>query len=70
MSWPQAAEYNMIQTNKQRPEIERAMYFAGYMYTSLGDWTNTRRLNWTELLSFLSVALWLYEVTGQFPELW
>jgi len=54
----------------QRPEIERVMYFACYLYISLGDWTNTRRLNYTKFLLFLSAPPWLHEVTGQFTELW
>ena len=32
------------------------MNYAYFMYTSLGDWTNTCRLNWTDFLSFLSSA--------------
>jgi hypothetical protein len=31
------------------------MNYAYCMYTSLCDWTNTYRLNWTDFLSFVSV---------------
>jgi len=33
------------------------MNYAYFTYTSLCDWTNTCRLNWTDFLSFLSVQL-------------
>jgi hypothetical protein len=33
------------------------MNYAYFMYTSLCDWTNTCRLNWTDFLSILSVQL-------------
>jgi hypothetical protein len=31
--------------------------YAYFMYTSLCDWTNTHRLNWTDFLSFMSLAI-------------
>ena len=33
------------------------MNYAYFMYTSLCDWTNTHRLNWTDFLSFMSLAI-------------
>ena len=33
------------------------MNYAYFMYTLLWDWTNTRRLNWTNFLSFLLAQL-------------
>jgi hypothetical protein len=33
------------------------MNYAYFMYTSLCDWTNTCRLNWSNFLSFLLVQL-------------
>jgi hypothetical protein len=44
------------------------MNYAYFMYTSLCDWTNTCRLNWTDFLSFLSVQLNKEKTNFFFPD--